>query len=150
MPLQILDSFTFNHKDQVDKLYETKTATQVKEAFDSRGEDLQTKFNNAVTTLKSVTDSDSGADNIGVTSIPGVTGSTVQAILESLKALDDTNRQYLLSQIQDIVLGQIPDGAITDVKLSDDEGQIKQRFASHEAEQATQQFLNVRGVRYNG
>jgi len=34
--------FEFKHKDQTDRLYEVMTSTQIKEAFDSRGENLKT------------------------------------------------------------------------------------------------------------
>lgn len=51
----------------------------------------------------------SGAGLIGATAPSGLTGNTVQAILDALKtAIDQT------------VLGQIPDGSLTDVKLATD------------------------------
>lgn len=110
MPLEKLDSFSFNHSDQVDKLYEGKTSAQIKALLDSRGVDLQTKLNNIVNVLKSITDVDSGADNIGVTTIPGISGNTVQSVLESLKT-------YINEQLQNITLGSIPNDSITESQM---------------------------------
>jgi hypothetical protein len=140
MPLTDTLTFTFNHVDQQDDLYKAKTASEVKTAFDSRGEQLKTLVLDTIKVLKSTTDNDSGADNIAATPIDdlGDAGTnTVQKILEALKALDDTNRTYLLSQIQATALGQIPGGTITDAKLSGAPDQIKERFTSHLADFVT-------------
>lgn len=47
-------------------------------------------FNALIDALKSNVYSDSGADNIGATAIPSVSGNTVQSILEGLKAYADS------------------------------------------------------------
>jgi hypothetical protein len=97
------------------------TAAQLKAAFDY----LVTKvigprINDILDLLVAVTDSASGADNIGATAISGVTGATVQAILEDLK-----------DQIDGVTLGSIGDGSLTDAKLSTDAAAILARFAAH-------------------
>lgn len=77
------------------------------------------------TELQSTTDSSAGADKIGATAVSGLTGATVQALLESLK-----------TTIDNVVLGVIPDASSTDVKLSNDAGQIKDRLTAHETKSA--------------
>ena len=47
-------------------------------------------------------------------------------------------------------LDSVADGSITDAKLSSETGQIKQVVNNHLADTVQQQFLNVRGCRYNG
>lgn len=64
--------------------------------------------------LKSSTDGSSGADFVNATAIGGITGTTVQALLESLKAYTDTT-------VSGVVLGQIPDGSLTAVKIANNE-----------------------------
>lgn len=115
MPLQQMGDFSFNHADQQDKLYQTMTAAEIKAAFDSRGNELRAFINNLISILNSTEDGNSGADNIAATPISG-SPSTVQGMLEWLK-----------TQIDNTALGQLPDGSITDTKLSDDPGQIKDR-----------------------
>lgn len=114
LPLEKLNGFTFNHSDQQDRLYDVMSSEEVKQAFDSRGEELREIYNQLIDKLQDVTDGDSGADNVKATPISN-SPDTVQGILEWLK-----------SQIDLAVLGGIPDGTITDVKLSDAEGQIKE------------------------
>lgn len=111
MPLEDkkLNGFTFNHAEQQDALYEVKTSAQVKADFDSRAEEVRVVLNSLIDQLQSDVDGDSGADSINLTSISGLTGTTVQTVLESLK-----------QQIDDVVLGEIPDGSITPIKLSVD------------------------------
>ena len=135
MALEKLLNFTTDVGDLADKPNGTMSAAEVKAQFDAAPNELRLSFNQLIDDLGAVVDGDSGADNVAVTAIAGLTGATVQAVLESLKALDDTNKTYLLEQIQGVVLGQISDGSITDVKLSD--AGIKQAFATHKAERAT-------------
>jgi hypothetical protein len=82
-----MGDFTFNHIDQPDEL--NIPADSAKEKFDSRAEELKTALNNAIDLLSSVTDGNSGADNVGATAIDDLTGENVQALLESLKTLVD-------------------------------------------------------------
>lgn len=95
-------------------------AATLKAKFDEIGKTMLAlgSFNDLIDALESVTDGSSGADNIGATAVSGLTGGTVQAILESLKAAIDA-----------AILGQITDGTITDAKLSDTAGQIKSRVS---------------------
>lgn len=54
----------------------------------------------------------------------------------------ESDAKYALaSDIQGIVLGQIPDGSLTDGKLSNDSTQIKGRFAAHQADYANYKRL---------
>lgn len=75
--------------------------------------------------LQSVTDGNSGADKVRATPID-TSPDNIQGILEWLK-----------SQIDSTVLGQIPDGSITDAKLSNLAGQIKEVLMSHLAKKAS-------------
>ncbi len=100
------------------------TAAQLKAVFDSNANnEIKTSVNGIINNLLSKTINDSGADNIGSTVIPGVNGENVRAQLVALKNLIDA-----------VVLGQIPDGTITDAKLSNAPGQVKEQivnFAPH-------------------
>lgn len=73
-----------------DKPNATYSATQLKQYFDGSPEELRQKHNGLIDDLQSTTDSSSGADNIGVTSITGISGNTVQSVLEGLKAYIDS------------------------------------------------------------
>lgn len=135
MPLTKLTGFTKKIGDLPDKPTPgSMTAAELKAYYDSSPEELRLAFNKLIDDLQVIVDGGSGADNIGVTSIAGLTGGTVQSLLEALKVSDDENRAYLLAQIQGAVVGQIPDGTITDVKLSNDPADIKQGFAAHKAD----------------
>ena len=59
------------------------------------------------TELSSTTDNTSGADKIGATSVAGLVGNTVQALLEALKVA-----------IDNVTLGQIPDDSLTTAKMA--------------------------------
>ena len=125
-----LNSFTFNYTGQPDKLYEVMTAAEIKAAFDSRGEELRISINAIIDSFKSV----DGAKNIGITSITGLTATNMQELIAALKTYVDTNftstgNIYTKAQIdtilQNIILGQVPSGSITDDMLSNAAGQIK-------------------------
>jgi hypothetical protein len=215
MTLTKQGNFTFSHAAQQNDLYNVYSATQIKQHFDSRADELKTTINAIIDQLQAITDGDSGADNVKATAvldltgstvqaliesirdtlksttdgasgadfvnstlISGVTGSTVQAQLESLKTLidavytkaqldggqldnryfteveiqstTDTNSgadkvgatevaagsgttvqlilEWLYQEIVNVTLGQIPDGSLTDIKLSNDPADIKARF----------------------
>ncbi len=176
MPLDKLNAFTKKVQDLADKPNSTMSAAEVKAQFDAAPDKVRVYLNQLIDDLQSTLDTDSGADNIGATGIAGLTGTTVQTLLEALKALVDTksnsldvftktvlqsaidgasgadeigvtpiatspNRlqgmlEWLKLQIDSTVLGQIPDGSITDVKLSNDPNNIKQVFTLHEAPDA--------------
>jgi hypothetical protein len=115
MPLTPQGPLPFKHVDQVDNPTPgTYTPTELKTQLDSTPEALKTTINNMITILEGTTTSDSGAHNIGSQTISGVSGATVYAQLVALKALFDG-----------YVIDQIPDSSLTDVKLSNDAGQIK-------------------------
>jgi hypothetical protein len=107
MALNQMGNFSFNHVDQQDDLYKTKTAAEIKQLFDSRGNELKTAFNALITALQSTTTDNSGAENIGIQTIPGVAGNNVQSALEDLRLL-----------INSVTAGGIPDGSITEEKLA--------------------------------
>jgi hypothetical protein len=82
------------------------------------------RINAIIDALAAATDGNSGADNIGSTAITGVTGATVQAQLESIKALIDS--------IVAATVESLADGSITDAKLSAAGTDILARFAAFE------------------
>jgi len=97
------------------------TPAQLKAKFDEGGSALKTYINDTlIPALESIVDGSSGADRIGATAM-STSPSTVQGILEWLK-----------TQIDNTVLGDIPDGSLTDVKLSDGVAGIKTRFSVHQ------------------
>lgn len=106
MPLPRQTGFSFNHVDQQDDLYLVKSEIEIKQALDSRAEEVRVALNNLATALEVATDGNSGADNIGATSIAGLTGATVQAILESMKL-----------QLDNATVGQIPDFSLSMAKF---------------------------------
>ena len=74
------------------------TAAQLKAKFDEAAGLIKTYINDTLLDeIASVTDGSSGADNIGSTAIAGVTGTTVQAQLESLASLLDTEEAALVT-----------------------------------------------------
>lgn len=77
---------------------------QLKAVFDKAGVDIQDYINNTLIDEME----DDGAENIGVTEITGVTGDTVQEVLEDLKV-----------QLDGISEGFVSDGSITAQKLAD-------------------------------
>lgn len=107
MPLNKMGNFTFKHIDQQDDLYKTKTAAEIKAALDSQPNELKAVLNSLIDSLQATTAGDSGAKNLGVSTISGVTGANIQAVLEDLKL-----------QINGAVAGSIPDGTITQAKLA--------------------------------
>lgn len=109
MPLQKLTTFTKTVSQLADKPNGTMTAAQIKAQFDAAPEELRGVVNAIVDVLISTTQGDSGANNIKISSIVGVTGTDVQTALQSLKD------QLIQSQ-----LGQITDGTITLAKLGAD------------------------------
>lgn len=63
------------------------TPAQLKALFDGRTDkEVKDAINNIIDDLSATEDGASGADNIGVTTISGITGNTVQGVLEGLDA----------------------------------------------------------------
>jgi len=118
---------------------------------------LTVHLNAAKAIFDATTDSASGADNVAATAIAGLTGATVQALLEALKVKLDTDvgtltaaDAALTASIAAVVLGQIPDDSLTDAKLSTAAGAILNVVATHTSDTADMKFLAFRGVRYIG
>lgn len=107
MPLNKQGDFTFNHSNQQDDLYKGMTAAEIKAAFDSQAIELKATLNSLIDSLKSTGVDDSGAENIGIQPIFGVTGANVQSALEDLRL-----------RVNEAVAGTIPDGSIGPEKLS--------------------------------
>lgn len=74
--------------DLTDTPSESMTPADIKAWFDSSPEELRVKMNSLIDGLVSKT-TDSGAKNIGVETISGLTGNDVQTLLQSLKAMVD-------------------------------------------------------------
>lgn len=105
MPFATKDTFTFDFTAQSD--YPAWTPLQTKQNLNARSEELRLALNTVVNLLNSVTGGATGADNIGATAPTGLTGTNIQAILNSLK-----------SAIDGVAVGAIPDGSLTDAKFS--------------------------------
>lgn len=122
MPLTPQGEFSFKHANQPDT--PSVPAATLKAQWDSQASELKATLNKLIADLEKTT-STSGAEQIGSAPISGVAGGNVYAQLVALKALLDAT-----------VTGDIPDGTITDAKLSVAAGQILARFAVHEADKA--------------
>lgn len=91
-------------------------ATQLKARFDaSMMQVLLPRFNALIDMLKAY-----GAALVDAQAIDGVTGSTLQEQLENLK-----------TQLDGVSTGSIPDGSLTDAKLSREAGMVLDRLANH-------------------
>lgn len=109
MPFEKLLQFTDKVADLPDKPNTSITAAELKAQFDAAPEELRTKYNQLIEALQSSETGDSGASQIGSETINGVTGLTVHDQIKSV-----------FSQLQNVALGQIPDGGVTAAKLNDD------------------------------
>jgi hypothetical protein len=81
------DDFTFNHYGQPNEYGRSvENYTVVQQSFDSRAEENRDMINAIIEALEAVTDSDSGADAIGMTALAnnGSATETVQAQVEDL------------------------------------------------------------------
>jgi hypothetical protein len=111
---QKLLAFTKKVSDFADHV--TGNASANKAQFDAAPEELRTYFNNLIDGLKSTASGDSGAKNIGVTSISNLTGSDVQTILESLNTIlgyQTNNIPYLhIEMVQDYAIAANTDTAL--------------------------------------
>jgi len=82
-----MGSFSFSHVLQPDT--PTDTPDTLKANWDSRANELKTIFNALIAVLEATTDNSSGADNLGAAAISGLSGTTVQSLLEALKICID-------------------------------------------------------------
>jgi hypothetical protein len=100
--------FTFKHSGQVDEYGASiGDATVIQANFDQRAIDNMTAINNLIDSLIDTTEGETGADGISSTPLATGVSSNIQANLE-----------FLQQAINDVVLGQIPDGSLTYEKLS--------------------------------
>jgi hypothetical protein len=87
MAFEKLLSFTKDVSDLADQ--PAMTAAELKAQFDAAPDEVRQYLNKLIDALKGTTSGDSGAKNIGVTNISGVTGNDVQTVLEGLKGYAD-------------------------------------------------------------
>jgi parallel beta-helix repeat protein len=124
-------TFTFNHAGQVDEYgASVGNYATVQENFDSRAEENLTDINNIKTTLVSETADDSGAHNVKSAGIAGLLSGAAASIYAMLSAL----KGYIDTAAANFQLGTLLDGSVTDVKLSDTAGQIKETVTTHLAD----------------
>lgn len=88
----------------------TGTVTENKNVFDKFPEMIAEKINMLVDSLQSFQNGDSGADNISVTEIPGVIGTTVQSILNSFKVMLDNT--YTKDTVNDLLTDKVGEDQI--------------------------------------
>jgi len=86
------------------------TYTELQAWWDSSPEELRVAFNALVDALLATTDGASGADNIGATAVSGLTGTTVQTLIESLKT-------YAETLVVDVQSGSLADNSIAEIKM---------------------------------
>lgn len=75
--------------DLTDTPSENMSPADIKAWFDSSPEELRVKINAIVDDLTSTATGNSGANNIGVETISGLTGNDVQTLLSALKTITD-------------------------------------------------------------
>ena len=121
MAITSMGSFTFDYTIQPDDQNSVYSATQVKEKFNSRGDELRTFLNGLVDIFNSTADGSSGADNIAMTPISGITAAanTTQAIAEALKTYADSLSMGAISD-NAVSTAKIQDGAVTAAKVAAD------------------------------
>lgn len=135
MPLQRLEAFSKKVSDLSDKPNETMTTAQVKAQFDAAPEEVRVYLNKLIDVLQSTATGDSGADNIKLTPIDSSPNTVRDALV------------WLKNQINVAQLGQLTDGSLTDVKLSNDPADIKARFGNHQNESMPHHFIDG-GITY--
>lgn len=94
----------------------TGTVAENKNVFDKLPEFIAQTYNSLIDALSSSADGDSGANCINITPIAGLTGTEVQTVIESVKALLDT--MYNSSEV-DEKLALKADKAVTDKHYKD-------------------------------
>jgi hypothetical protein len=99
MAFEKLLSFAKKVSDLSDKPALTPTA--LKAQFDAAPDELRESFNALIDALKKTTSGDSGAKNIGATTITGLSGTDVQTILASMKTYMDKTFDWWLQLTND-------------------------------------------------
>jgi hypothetical protein len=82
MSFNKLTAFTKKIADLADVIQ--GNPAELKADFDAAPEELREYFNDLIDALKSTSDTDSGAKNLGAKAISGLTGTNVQSLLEDL------------------------------------------------------------------
>jgi H-type lectin domain len=100
-----LVSFTKDVSDLSDK--PVLSPAELKAQFDSAPDEVRQYLNKLIDALQKSTAGDSGAKNIGATSISGVTGSDVQSVLEGLKTYADGKYLSMAGQKVEIIEGTV-------------------------------------------
>lgn len=94
------------------------TASQLKDQFDASSKEVvAVKFNALIDALMG----EEGAASIGISGT-GTSGNTVAAQIQSIQG-----------QLTGITQGSVADNSITDAKLSTEQGDILNRFSTHES-----------------
>lgn len=88
MPFTKTDLLTKLIANLPDQPNDTMTSTQLKQYWDSSPEELRLALNKLIDELQAV----SSAGNLGANSITGLTGSTIQALIENLKVYVDVHK----------------------------------------------------------
>lgn len=88
---QKLESFTNKVSYLADK--PNLSPTELKAQFDAAPDEVRQYLNGLIDALKKTEAGDSGAKNIGVTTIPGEVGNDVQALLENLSSKKANKQQ---------------------------------------------------------
>lgn len=99
MPLNKPTVLPVDLRSEPDNLNSKYTGEQIKDLLMKNPEHLKKFIEELIDKLNSTTDGASGADNIGATALNGITGATVQTILEALKAHVDLNDETLQDNI---------------------------------------------------
>lgn len=102
MPLQKLTSFTTKVADL--DTQPILDPASLKARFDAAPDEVRRYLNQLIDDLLSATAGNSGAKNIGASTIAGLSGNDVQTLLESLK-----------TTIDNVVVGQLPQGTFIDL-----------------------------------
>lgn len=102
MAFSKMTDFTFSHAAQDDT--PDLDPTEVKTDFDSRGDEIKDYLDDLIDALNG----ENASSNIGAKAVSGLSGTTPQALIESLKtALDEA------------ILGAIPDNSLATAKYQD-------------------------------
>jgi hypothetical protein len=89
MAFEKLNSFTKDVSDLSDK--PSLNPSELKAQFDAAPDEVRQYLNKLIDALKKTTVGDSGAKNIGVSPISGVTGNDIQTVLGNLTTISGSN-----------------------------------------------------------
>ena len=98
--------------------------------FQDMFDQIPTEINAILSILHTTTLGASGTEEDASPTITGITGNTIYSQIYNLLSLEQSDKAYLLAQMQAMTQGSVSDGAIIDSKLSDTPGQIKDRLSN--------------------